>query len=436
MGLSGRVVLALLVVLQLGVQRASAEEPPAAWTGAASALVSASSAQSDGIDLSVGPGRMVLQGPISAGSASGQFSIRVVAPFRVRVTATLADVALGADGNPVRAPLGSTDWSLRGVVVLTGNAFDYRPGFDIVTFTVTVSARAPAFEQPRVGVVVVTAEQAAVDAGPAGQAQVSVLGIVITGPDAAAAPAVAAAAPLLAADGLAVSRVRWTGLDSYLADPWRRLLDHGPATLTWRYENNSDAVGETATAFRIFELGPFGWLPFVHDDGMLARAVDSAVRVVLPGQVVTEVMATDLPAASPQPAWHLPAFGVVRVTVQTTSVVAGLSAPVAEASVLLVIAPWKEILAILAGLLGLAAALLLVRAGARKVRARGQPLHPTEAHAHSPVEGIRERTAPVRTVGRSETPVSVIDEAPAAAAPDPPRGFIQGPPPKSGTPTV
>ena len=432
-----------------------------AWTGAAADAVAA---DSGGIHLSVGPGRLVLQGPVSTGSAVGQVVVRVSAPFRVRVTATLADVDLGADGTPIRAPLGSTDWTLRNVTTLTGNAFDYVPGFDTATFTVTVTARAPAFEQPRVGLVVVTAVPVSAQGGDSAQASVS--GIVITGPDAAAAPAVADAAPFLAVDGLSVSRQRWTGVDSLVGDPWRRLLDHGPATLTWRYDNNGIAAGETATPFRIWDLGPFGWLPWVHDEGSPVRTINGVVRVVLPGQAVTETLSTDVAATSAGSAWGLPAFGAVRITVETTSAVAGLSAPIAQQAVMLVIAPWKEVLAILAGLAGTVAALLLLRwavrgvSAARRRRAavvvalipvrRGVPAVPARAPgvpARAPgvpaplATGAPAVPAPLATPGTVGTPAPVPQPATVGTPPPVPqpqvrRKRIQAPPPKNGTPTV
>ena len=225
---------------------ASAAEPPAAWTGGGADVVAS---QPGPIGLSVGPGRLVLEGPIAGGSADGQLIVRVKAPFGVRVTATLADVALGADGTPVRAPLGLTGWTLRNVATLTGNAFDYQPGLGQASFTVSVTGRAPAFEQPRLGLVVVTAVPVA-GSGASASASASVAGIVMTGPDAVSAAAVADAAPILQADPLGISRNPWTWLDASTGNPWPGLLDHGPATLTWHVQNKGDSAGLVSTTYQ------------------------------------------------------------------------------------------------------------------------------------------------------------------------------------------
>ena len=464
MRLPGGLALVLALVLALAPM-ASAAEPPAAWTGGGADVVAS---QPGPIGLSVGPGRLVLEGPIAGGSADGQLIVRVKAPFGVRVTATLADVALGADGTPVRAPLGLTGWTLRNVATLTGNAFDYQPGLGQASFTVSVTARAPAFEQPRLGLVVVTAvpvagSGASLGSSSAASASASVAGIVMTGPDAVSAAAVADAAPILQADPLGISRNPWTWLDASTGNPWPGLLDHGPATLTWHVQNKGDSAGLVSTTYQIWEIPLFGWLPWVHEEDRLVRAIARDERVMLPGQSMTDTLSSALvaatvvgasppagaaplePGAPLQPAWDLPALGIVRITVETTSVVAGLSAPVAGESVVLVIAPWKEGLAVLAGLIGLVTALVVLRLalrGARYQRRRRAPVvveltlvRPRGSAAAAVVPPVPAVPAPAVPAPAVPAPDPAIDPTvpPAAAFA---RKLVQTLPPKSGTPTI
>jgi hypothetical protein len=443
---------------------AAAAEPPAAWTGPGT---EASAVEAGGTGLSVGPGRVVLEGPVGGGSATAQLSVQVTAPIRLRVTAVLADVTLGDDGLPVRAPLGSTEWSLSDVAQLSGNAFDYWPGYDRASFTVTLTAHAPAFEQPRLGVVVVTAAPV----GETGEAA-TVMTVILSGPDAASASAVADTAPTLSADRVAIARAPWTQLDATVGDPWRRLLDHGHATLTWQYENIGSAAGVTATTVEVYELGPLGWLPAVNDAGTYVRTIAFEERLVLPGQLVTETLATDLPAVPFRPAWSLPTLGVVRVVFQTTSGVGGLhAAPVTE-SLVLVIAPWKEILAGVCIVLAVIVLLVLLRKVLRRARSRRRGPIAGTVETYVSVAAITERTDPVRRRGQpappapapppqspepapvpvpatvaapAPSPAPTPVPAPAVTAPAAPgpgspawttRRPLHGPPPKSGTPTV
>jgi hypothetical protein len=334
----------------------------------------------EGLRLAVGPGRLVFLTGSQSGPTTSYLHVEVSGSTAATVATEVSDAVPDSSGGWSKAPAGSTPYSLNSVVTIDPETIDYKPNGTKQTFEVAVTVNLTPSEVPHAGFIGVslTPVGEAPDSGGIKQV-VAIETAAVTGPAAGAGGELPAVAPALSAGGIVVSQKgSWTPIDAVLPDLIAGLIDHGPANVTATHSNSGDVVLDTQTKVSFAGVGPLAFLPGSSETGAPFYTWLDRSRFSLPGQSTAIAATSEVPLDNASPIDSLPLIGFVRVTATTTGTLGALTAVPITQSVVILVFPWKELLALILLLVVLQIVRIVLRRGWRRLRGRGKSKQPVD----------------------------------------------------------
>ncbi len=302
------------------------------------------------LELSVTPYRVVIESRPDGAPITQALTIivQVTVPAEVRIG--MSDVVAGPDGGLVNAALGSTPYSLGTSVVVEPALILVDPGADRQTFKVTIAVKAAASDPPHIGALTVALFPRGKSDGVTGIVTqgLSMTSTVLSRPPEGGEAAIADATAVLQASALEVRRgAPWTPLDQVVPDLLPALVDHGPVTAIARFTNTGNVILDSTTTFKFSSVSPLALLPGNTETGPNLYSITPLPGYALPGQVTSSDADRMLRAKDATPTDMLPFLGFVRITATTTGTLGALQAEPIRQSIVILVFPWKELLALL-----------------------------------------------------------------------------------------
>lgn len=329
------------------------------------------------ITLGVTPRRLTLLATDSGQPVSATFTVVVDTTSPTDLRISLTDAVPGQDGLWDAAPPGSTPYSASATTTVDPTLVTVQPTGANQTLTITVTTRPLANETPRAGLITVSLlphqDGSTSDGATVGQGlAVTVPVIAGISPDFLIATAGATAS--LAGTGVSVARKApsFTPVDSLVPDIFPALVDPGPVTTTALFTNTGNVVLDTVTDFEFASVSPLAALPGSSEAGTPFNRYVQAHTYALPGQPASATGSSLIEQEGVAPIDSLPFIGVVRITATTTGTLGSLSATPIVQSTVIVIFPWKELLALVLLLVLLRVLRALLGRGWRRLRGRGK----------------------------------------------------------------
>jgi hypothetical protein len=338
------------------------------------AAIAAAPTQAIGANTKLGLGfatpRVVLRAQPGGGPVTGTLQIRVQATIPAQLQVAPRDAVSDAKGALVSAPFGSTSYSLGPSLTISPAAIDVAASDAEQTFNITVTVRVGASDPPHLGILAVTLFPPGGGSQRSGTAITQGLGMdatVVSMPPNGGEAAVPGATAALAAADITVRRgAPWTPVDQVIPDLLATLVDHGPAEAVVRFTNTGNVILDSTTVFQFASVGPGALLPGNTDAGSPFYTVTQIPRYALPGQITSSDGDSLLRIKDSAPVEMLPLIGVVRITATTTATLGSIAAAPLTQSIVIVVFPWKELLALVL----LLVLLRIVRSGLRRAWSR------------------------------------------------------------------
>lgn len=302
------------------------------------------------LELSVSPGRVVIETRPDGAPITQSLTVTVQVTVPAEIKIGMSDVVAGPDGGLVPAPLGSTPYSLGASTAVAPALILVDPSDSVQTFNVTVTVTAAASDPPHLGILAVSLfPRGASDGGSGFVAQgLAMNSTVLTRPPAGGEAAIADAKAALAATDITVKRgAPWTQVDQVIPDLFPALVEHGPVTAVARFTNTGNLILDSTTTFKFASVGPLAWLPGSTETGSNLYTITPLPGYALPGQIMSVDADSLLRAKDASPTDMLPFIGFVRITATTTGTLGALSAQPITQSIVILVFPWKELLALL-----------------------------------------------------------------------------------------
>ncbi len=327
------------------------------------------------LELSVSPERVVIESRPDGAPITQLLTVSIIVTVPAELRIGISDVVAGPNGGLTRAPLGSTPYSLGTSVTVNPGLILVDPTSERQTFKVTVTVKADASEPPHIGMLEVSLFPRGTAGGVKGAVMqgLAMASTVLSGPPKGGEAAISDARVSLEARDLTAQRgASWTAIDQLIPDLAPALVDHGPANAVARFANTGNVILDSTTTFQFSSVGPLALLPGNTDPGSPFYTVTPLPDYALPGQVTSTDADTLLRSDDAAPVDMLPFIGVVRITATTTGTLGSLSATPIVQSTVIVIFPWKELLALVLLLVLLRVLRALLGRGWRRLRGRGK----------------------------------------------------------------
>lgn len=313
-------------------------------------MAAPSAAVDDNVTLTVSPDRIQLTANTSSSSTSGALHVTVLSSVDAQLSVSVADVVADEDGKWVKAPLGSTSYTLDSRLVVSPTEVSIVPSPVEQDYPIDLSIPIASMDQPRVGIVSVTLVPGQPTSG-SGMAINQGLGIDTAVVSESAPGTITASSNVkvsLEAQGLDIESTGvFTPVDGLLPDLVPAVVDHGPVTTLARYRNNGDFIVDAQTTFEFATVSPLSALPGNTDEGDVFYELKEIHKYALPGQPASAEGTSLIETPGAAALDTLPFIGFVKVTATTTGTLGPLAAaPVVQSTVFLVF-PWKEALALL-----------------------------------------------------------------------------------------
>ena len=298
-------------------------------------------ASADPSTITVGPTRLEFVG--EALGAAQPVDVIVEGGVAGTLTLSMYDAAIDPQGGWLRAPYGSTDASLAGVLRIEPATFAYDPAGGRQSFRAMLSVDPARVTAPLYG----SLSAAVLPPADPGEGGATVTAVAAVELQIVAAPGpddfgeLPAGSLGLRMDRLVIEQVRpWTAVDRLFPDI-PVLVDHGPVTAYVQGSNAGDLVLDARVTFDFTRLSPLGI--FATGQPPTLR-VENRPRFLLPGQPYEDSTTSLIPSDAATDVDSLPFIGFVRISATVRGGLSGLEAEPRTLSRTVLVFPWKEAL--------------------------------------------------------------------------------------------